>query len=612
MDNNFENITPWDGTKDTGRDVRLKWERNFSRVKANFEEVSGKLAAAGIPRVAYQDIDGLTDPLSSPGLYLMDFGGSLPVVCGILEVYTTWGMNGIQQKLKGGFVLGGEWEGQDINSDAEYPVMTNGEIRTFTRRMELASGEPSGGWSEWEEELPPEVPSMEGYVKAVEWPGAVISEFTVTPQGLLDPTGGEVALAVKKGDASLGAEGGEPQGFVLLKGGKAYSVWLEGGGIPSSEYYNAGQDYSGMTAIEWPDGTVYVATGEPWSDLDGWNIGTGLDITHVDRREKAVYIASGGALKKVYGESDVIPRYVEWPGIVADSDVEVTSESVYPDSSSTVALQLDSSGKPWRFVLKTANVFYNNWAAGTGIDGAIPPATDYQMGGSFLPNTIYRGRGDTLDLIGGGVELLPECVFFTDSQCAMHKLWQKDADAAEVAQALRGHGAVAELMEFRPDGTEQMELVYNRLLDEDLEYSEEHTITLPGASETSPGAMSAADKKKLDGTPATVVFGDLVNSGMANGAAVDWSYFAPYTSYDSFKAAVVGGNTLFYARIQTPDNGLHATLVPAIVTLNEEDFIDITVVYGNYAPCVYHAAIYNDGKANDIIHKKIALGNDIT
>lgn len=183
---------------------------------------------------------------------------------------------------------------------------------------------------------------------------------------------------------------------------------------------------------------------------------------------------------------------------------------------------------------------------------------------------------------------------------------------AQADQAIRQHGAVAELMEFRADGTEQMELVYNRLLDEDLEYSEGNTITLPGASSTSPGVMSAADKKKLDGTPATVVFGDLVNSGMATGAAVDWSYFAPYTSYDSFKAAVIKGNTLFYARIQTPDNMKHATLVPAIVTLDEEDFIDITVFYGNYAPCVYHAAIYNDGKAHDIIHKKVALGDDIT
>ena len=39
MDNEFENIVPWNGANDTGRDVRLKWQRNFERVKANFEEV---------------------------------------------------------------------------------------------------------------------------------------------------------------------------------------------------------------------------------------------------------------------------------------------------------------------------------------------------------------------------------------------------------------------------------------------------------------------------------------------------------------------------------------------------------------------------------------------
>lgn len=40
MDNEFEQIVPWNGAKDTGRDVRLKWQRNFERIKANFEELS--------------------------------------------------------------------------------------------------------------------------------------------------------------------------------------------------------------------------------------------------------------------------------------------------------------------------------------------------------------------------------------------------------------------------------------------------------------------------------------------------------------------------------------------------------------------------------------------
>ena len=40
MDYEFESITPWNGEHDTGRDVRLKWQRNFERIKSNFEEVS--------------------------------------------------------------------------------------------------------------------------------------------------------------------------------------------------------------------------------------------------------------------------------------------------------------------------------------------------------------------------------------------------------------------------------------------------------------------------------------------------------------------------------------------------------------------------------------------
>lgn len=39
MNNEFEQIVPWNGAQDTGRDVRLKWQRNFERIKSNFEEI---------------------------------------------------------------------------------------------------------------------------------------------------------------------------------------------------------------------------------------------------------------------------------------------------------------------------------------------------------------------------------------------------------------------------------------------------------------------------------------------------------------------------------------------------------------------------------------------
>lgn len=52
MDNEFENIVPWNGANDTGRDVRLKWQRNFERIKANFEEVLKLLGEVNVEKLA--------------------------------------------------------------------------------------------------------------------------------------------------------------------------------------------------------------------------------------------------------------------------------------------------------------------------------------------------------------------------------------------------------------------------------------------------------------------------------------------------------------------------------------------------------------------------------
>ena len=40
MDISFEKIVPWNGAQDTGRDVRLKWERNFSKVASALTELA--------------------------------------------------------------------------------------------------------------------------------------------------------------------------------------------------------------------------------------------------------------------------------------------------------------------------------------------------------------------------------------------------------------------------------------------------------------------------------------------------------------------------------------------------------------------------------------------
>ncbi len=44
LDTEFENIVPWNGGFDTGRDVRLKWERNFEKIKNNFLNLLSSMA----------------------------------------------------------------------------------------------------------------------------------------------------------------------------------------------------------------------------------------------------------------------------------------------------------------------------------------------------------------------------------------------------------------------------------------------------------------------------------------------------------------------------------------------------------------------------------------
>lgn len=40
MDTSFEKIVPWNGAQDTGRDVRLKWERNFNKIASALTELA--------------------------------------------------------------------------------------------------------------------------------------------------------------------------------------------------------------------------------------------------------------------------------------------------------------------------------------------------------------------------------------------------------------------------------------------------------------------------------------------------------------------------------------------------------------------------------------------
>lgn len=44
LEQEYEKIVPWNGAQDTGRDVRMKWERNFQRIKDNFLKVLSAIA----------------------------------------------------------------------------------------------------------------------------------------------------------------------------------------------------------------------------------------------------------------------------------------------------------------------------------------------------------------------------------------------------------------------------------------------------------------------------------------------------------------------------------------------------------------------------------------
>lgn len=83
MDNLYENIIPWNGANDTGRDVRLKWERNFNRVASNFDELEQTcltLIEDAINNVLRKDRPDSTD-------FITGFNAGMTVGTGKKELY---------------------------------------------------------------------------------------------------------------------------------------------------------------------------------------------------------------------------------------------------------------------------------------------------------------------------------------------------------------------------------------------------------------------------------------------------------------------------------------------------------------------------------------------
>ena len=78
MDNVFEYIVPWNGANDTGKDVRLKWKRNFDKIESNFGEIESDFDTL------YKRIDELDDKFirkdqPDSTLYPIDFMGGLSI-----------------------------------------------------------------------------------------------------------------------------------------------------------------------------------------------------------------------------------------------------------------------------------------------------------------------------------------------------------------------------------------------------------------------------------------------------------------------------------------------------------------------------------------------------
>lgn len=114
LDLNFENIVPWNGEVDTGRDTRLKLDRNFARIKNNFEAFADGLFInlGGIPEDEF-------DNITKPGYYLYAIQAGSGEIKGILVVSNDSNIRQIRYEFNGTY------------------------IRSFTDE----------GWEEWDDEF---------------------------------------------------------------------------------------------------------------------------------------------------------------------------------------------------------------------------------------------------------------------------------------------------------------------------------------------------------------------------------------------------------------------------------------------------------------------------
>lgn len=98
LDLEFENIVPWNGEVDTGRDARLKLDRNFARIKNNFNLLAKGvfIDLGGIPESEFDHID-------KPGYYLYSIQAGTGEIKGILVVSNDGDIRQIRYEYSGSY-----------------------------------------------------------------------------------------------------------------------------------------------------------------------------------------------------------------------------------------------------------------------------------------------------------------------------------------------------------------------------------------------------------------------------------------------------------------------------------------------------------------------------
>lgn len=124
FDTSFENITPWNGANDTGRDVRLKWMRNFEKIRQNFKNLFEKVISGIDDRYLHKDRPDQTE-------FLVKFLKGLEA-----GLYSEGGKDGSKLHADGLAELG------------RLLVNGNSEFRENLYSKDFISGFPNGiGWN---------------------------------------------------------------------------------------------------------------------------------------------------------------------------------------------------------------------------------------------------------------------------------------------------------------------------------------------------------------------------------------------------------------------------------------------------------------------------------